>query len=559
MVDSTTSPDEGDNAEILRLLASDEPPTGEMMDDFALRIREAVRSCCIDIHEFMAISRGNINGSDGQRTPAPICDARSPGEFSVGHIPGAINLSLFSDSERAAVGTMYSTKGRSSATVAGMSYVQPKLKCLVSTAADIVAKAKRATGGDDNGNVNDDISSKDDHDHEPVLLIHCWRGGMRSCALAFLIKTRIPGLRVHILEGGYKSFRKWQYSIYSYLPENASYDASYDVHHNKKKKKKLTKKKRLKFAAREAATSGIGISKREAAITKVRATLELEDATNTAAAEAQRLEDAHASAQAQKAWGEMYSQGPRIVILGGPTGSGKTKVLHALRDILGEQIIDLEGLANHSGSAFGFVGHEPQPTPQQYTNNVAMEWASLDPERWVFIEDEGPNIGRVNLPVGLYRKMRTASVVLKLDIPRDIRIQVLREDYALPEKEGNFDGDGDTDEHDLSQWLCKMVEATRTLEKRIGYVRRDAMIRLLRGGKYAEFASMALEYYDDLYHTHITNAQGSANMKGDGERAATISTVTVENMEQFHAETVAREVQISMQVLVTTTQHESEK
>jgi hypothetical protein len=85
------------------------------------------------------------------------------------------------------------------------------------------------------------------------------------------------------------------------------------------------------------------------------------------------------------------------------------------------------------------------------------------------------------------------------------------------------------------------------------------MIRLLRGGKYAEFASMALEYYDDLYHTHITNAHGSANMRGNNERAATISTVTVENMEQFDAETVARKVQISMQLLLTTTHHESEK
>jgi tRNA 2-selenouridine synthase len=222
--------------------------------------------------------------------------------------------------------------------------------------------------------------------------------------------------------------------------------------------------------------------------------------------------------------------------------SGKTRVLHFLRDKLGEQIIDLEGLANHSGSAFGFVGHEhaPQPTPQQYTNNVAMQWNSLDPERWVFIEDEGPNVGRVNLPVGLYRKMRAASAVLKLDIPKDIQVEVLREEYALPEKKEL------TTDQNLSEWLCHMIEATRTLEKRIGQVRMNAMIHMLQGGHSAEFASAALEYYDDLYDKHIANEHGSANMKGTGERAAKISTVTVDNMKQFDAEAVARQVLASL-------------
>merc|ERR1719162_1865431 len=178
------------------------------------------------------------------------------------------------------------------------------------------------------------------------------------------------------------------------------------------------KKKRLKFETKKAAASGIGIAKREAAIAKVRATQQLENATDMAAAKSQWKAEVKASALAEKEWDLMFAHGLRIIILGGPTGSGKTKVLHALRDILGEQVIDLEGMANHSGSAFGWVGHEPQPTPKQYENNVAMLWNSLDPERWVFIEDEGPNVGGANLPVGLYRKMGTASTVLKLDIPK---------------------------------------------------------------------------------------------------------------------------------------------
>jgi tRNA 2-selenouridine synthase len=513
-----------ESAQILRLLASDEPATGEMMEDFSQRIKASI--CCIDVHEFLAIAR---NG-------APVCDARSPGEFAIGHIPGARNLPLFSDMERASVGTLFKSTGRSSAMVAGMSIVQPKLDTLVSTAAAIVA----ATGDDD-----DDV----------VLLLHCWRGGMRSCALAFLLQSRIPGLQVRVLKDGYKAFRRWQSRVYCYLPENASYDSSYDVNNTSQRKtgkKGFPIKKRMKLAAREAATSGVGIAKREAAIAKARALRGVEEAKDVAAAAAERKVEADASARAEAEWGQVFAKGPRIAIIGGPTGSGKTKVLHALRDILGEQIIDLEGLANHSGSAFGFVGHAPQPTPQQYTNIVAMRWASLDPKRWVFIEDEGPNVGRVNLPVGLYRKMRASSVVLKLDVPKDIRVQVLREDYALHEKgkggaEGKV-GRGET-EQDLSEWLNNMVLATQTLEKRIGRVRMDAMITLLRGGDSAEFASAALEYYDDLYHKHIANEHGSANMTGNGLRAATIRTVSVD-LERFDAETVAQQVLEVMEGIV---------
>jgi tRNA 2-selenouridine synthase SelU len=496
---------------LLRFLASDEPPTGEMMEAFSKRIKASIR--CIDVHEFNAIAR------DG----APVYDARSPGEFAIGHIPGARNLPLFSDSERATVGTLFKSAGRSSAMVRGMSIVKPKMDTLVSTAAAIVGT------GD-------------------VLLLHCWRGGMRSCALAFLLQTRIPGLQVRVLKGGYKAFRTWQYKVYCHLPENASYDASYDVNNSQRKTgKKIfpkTKKKRLKLAAREAATSGVGIAKREAAIAKVRALRGEEDAKDVAAAAAEREVEADASARAEAEWGGLFAKGPRIAIIGGPTGSGKTKVLHVLRDVLGEQIIDLEGLANHSGSAFGFVGHAPQPTPQQYTNIVAMQWASLDPKRWVFIEDEGHHVGQVSLPVGLYRKMRATSVVLKLDVPKDIRVQVLREDYALPEKGKGAEGKGGgiEREEELSEWLNNMVEATQSLEKRIGRVRMEAMITLLRGGDYAEFARMALEYYDDLYHKHITNEHGSANMTGTGLRAAAIRTVNVD-MEWFDAEKVARQVQ----------------
>jgi len=569
------------SAEILRLLASDsdgddnntntntnnndndndndnEPLTSETMELLSHRMKADVR--CIDIQEFIKIAQRKNHKHD-----IPICDARSPGEFAIGHIPGATSLPLFTNEERATVGTLYKNKGRSNALCHGMSIVRPKLDALVSTAAAIVANSKRSpttvrtTGkgdGEDN-NIDNDNSNGNGND---VLLLHCWRGGMRSCALAFLVQTRIPGLTVYVLKGGYKAFRKWQYNLYCYLPENASYSDSYDSTQNisgslsfrHRKGKNISQKQRLKRAARDASMSGIGIAKREAAIAKLDRDREADRyATDedlaAAEQEAQRKADVDASARAEAEveWVNTFDQGPRIAIIGGRTGSGKTKVLHALRDILGEQVIDLEGMANHSGSAFGWVGHAPQPTPSQYTNNIAMLWNSLDSERWVFIEDEGPNVGGANLPVGLYRKMRTASTVLKLDIPKNIRVQILREDYALPEKKTKEDSCIDTDQNS-SEWLCNMIKSTQSLQKRIGQVRMNAMIAMLRGGHYAEFAHAALEYYDDLYDKHISNEHGSANMKGNGDRAATISTVTIDNMEHFDAEAVARQVLASL-------------
>ena len=556
--------------EILRLLASDdnsndggggsgvdvdnngsnasndnEPLTGETMEILSKQMKSDVR--IIDIHEFITIAQRKRKNKHN----IPICDARSPGEFAIGHIPGANNLPLFTNEDRAIVGTLFKKSGRSEAMVMGMSIVRPKLDALVSEAAAIVANARGNTENNNNGDDDND----DDDDDKDALLLHCWRGGMRSCALAFLVQTRIPGLTVYVLKGGYKAFRNWQYSLYCYLPANASYSDSYSGSASNGRRRNrmgnMSEKQRIKQEKRNASVSGAGIAQRDAAIARVRARNQSPTRTDVTVAAAVAAADNDA-AEGKAEWVKTFNQGPRIAIIGGPTGSGKTKVLHALRDILGEQIIDLEGLANHSGSVYGFVGHEhaAQPTPRQYTNDVAMQWNSLDPERWVFIEDEGPNVGCVNLPVGLYRKMRTASAVLKLDIPKDIRVEVLREDYALPErktKEGSC-SNINTDQK-LSEWLSNMIKATRKLEKRIGQVRMNKMIDLLRDGCYAEFARAALDYYDDLYDQHIANEHGSANMRGKGERAGGISTVTVEDMEHFDAEAVARQVLTSLKKL----------
>ncbi|MFW6347196.1 MAG: tRNA 2-selenouridine(34) synthase MnmH [Cyclonatronaceae bacterium] len=108
----------------------------------------------------------------------PLLDTRSPSEFAAGHIPGAISFPLFNDEERARVGTIYKQEGRKAATKAGLDFIGPKMRYFTEQAETL---------------------------ESPRLLMHCWRGGMRSQSLAWLLD--LYGFEVQTLEGGYKAYR----------------------------------------------------------------------------------------------------------------------------------------------------------------------------------------------------------------------------------------------------------------------------------------------------------------------------------------------------------------
>ncbi len=111
----------------------------------------------------------------------PVLDVRSPAEFAQGHLPGAINLPLFSDEERASVGTTYKTLGRQRAVDLGLGLIGPRLQALGE-------QLRHHARGHD-------------------LRLYCWRGGMRSGSVAWL--AELLDLRVLLLEGGYKAYRRW--------------------------------------------------------------------------------------------------------------------------------------------------------------------------------------------------------------------------------------------------------------------------------------------------------------------------------------------------------------
>jgi tRNA 2-selenouridine synthase len=286
-----------------------------------------------------------------------IFDVRSPGEYVQGHIPGALNLPLFSDSERAEVGTLYKQKGREEAIERGLHFAGPKLSKFVA----FVKQQKTA-----------------------LAKVHCWRGGMRSSSVAWLLQT--AGIPTLTLPGGYKSYRRYVLDI--------------------------LKTKRT------------------------------------------------------------------LIVLGGLTGSGKSAILSCLKS-KGEQILNLEELACHKGSSYGHLHMPPQPTYEQFENEVSHILSACDLNRPLWVEDESRMIGRCKIPDPLFVQMQESSFIF-IDCPLEERLERLLQEY------------GQTDPRAL-------ITATRGLSKRLGGSRTEEAVTLIEQGQVKEAIALTLVYYDTSY------------------------------------------------------------
>ena len=134
----------------------------------------------------MAIQKISVDEFVTLSLTHPVFDVRSEAEFSHAHIPGAHNLPLFNNEERAVVGTIYKQKSRELAIKKGLEYFGPKMKDMVVFVEETIAKLRP---------------------ENKTVLVHCWRGGMRSAGVAWLLD--LYGFKVYTLVGGYKSFRNW--------------------------------------------------------------------------------------------------------------------------------------------------------------------------------------------------------------------------------------------------------------------------------------------------------------------------------------------------------------
>jgi len=171
-----------------------------------------------------------------------------------------------------------------------------------------------------------------------------------------------------------------------------------------------------------------------------------------------------------------------FVVITGCTGSGKSEILHELKNA-GEQVIDLEALACHKGSAFGAIRMPAQPTSEQFQNNLFEELYGMDLSKRIWIEDEGFAIGKVFLPSIFWNKMHN-SPLIQMVVDRPIRTSRLTLEY------------GDSDVNHFLEIMSKIVK------KLGGQHYNEAKEKLLQGD-WHHTIDILLNYYDRAYLASI--------------------------------------------------------
>jgi tRNA 2-selenouridine synthase len=175
---------------------------------------------------------------------------------------------------------------------------------------------------------------------------------------------------------------------------------------------------------------------------------------------------------------QQFNKPYHLKVLGGYTGSGKTEILHALKNKK-QSIIDLEALAHHKGSAFGALGQAPQPSQEHFENKLAEAlWNSVQ-EDSIWIEDESQRIGTVIVPTELFKQMR-ASTCYFLEIPFEERLNFIVEAYGSLELQG-------------------LQEATIRIQKRLGGLETKNTLQFLEEKNIKAAFDILLKYYDRWY------------------------------------------------------------
>lgn len=312
----------------------------------------------------------------------PVLDVRSPAEYQHAHIPDAFSVPIFSDEERKIIGTAYTKESRHIAVDHGLEFFSGRMKNIHDEVKQIIK----------------DWENKN-HSRVNTLLVHCWRGGMRSDAVAWLLN--LYGYKIFVLKGGYKAYRRWAFIQFE-------------------------KKYPLK-------------------------------------------------------------------VLGGFTGSGKTEVLKELKEN-GKTVIDLEGLANHKGSAFGSLGADAQPSHEMFENLLAKELlktgtnGNAQTKTDIWIEDESVHIGRVGIPKIFWQQMRESPLYF-LEIPFDERVKYISRHY------GKFDKQ-------------QLIDCVLRIQKRLGGLNTKNSIGFLNDGDFISAFSILLKYYDKMYRESLQNREG---------------------------------------------------
>lgn len=178
-------------------------------------------------------------------------------------------------------------------------------------------------------------------------------------------------------------------------------------------------------------------------------------------------------------WAQEQFQKPfKYVVLSGATGSGKTEILHMLSQE-GVQMIDLEGLANHKGSAFGGLGKPTQPSTEAFENLLAEELSKLSPEKPVVFENESRLIGTCFLPQPIWDGIQSGPIV-QLQVPFETRLDRLSHEY------GGFSSD-------------LLIDKIQAISKKLGGQHAKSAIDDILNNNTKGWITAVLVYYDKTY------------------------------------------------------------
>ncbi len=318
-----------------------------------------------------------------------IIDVRAPVEFAEDHLPGALNLPVLNDEERALVGTIYKQESVFEARKVGASLVSANISQY------LAGHLRNKPGG-----------------YRPLL--YCWRGGQRSRSMATVFQE--VGWPVTLLEGGYKAFRGRVLSDLQESPKRFSYR-----------------------------------------------------------------------------------------VLAGLTGTGKTEILKELAS-RGEQVLDLEGLANHQGSLLGEPEAGQNMSQKRFESRLWHELSSFDVARPVWTEAESAKIGQVFCPKALLQMLR-GSVRIEVEVPMADRVAYLHSHYQGWESRREV-----------------LMGKLKWLNRRHGQAEIDAWQELVDAGEWPEFVQRLLEvHYDPAYRAALEkNSDGprrtlrTSDLLGDG-------------------------------------------
>ena len=179
---------------------------------------------------------------------------------------------------------------------------------------------------------------------------------------------------------------------------------------------------------------------------------------------------------------ESFGKPFRFIAICGYTGSGKSEILRSIADH-GEQILDLEKIAHHKGSVFGGLMMPPQPTTEQFQNNLFESILKLDPAKRIWIEDESIAIGKIFLPQDLWAKM-TDSFLLEINVHKETRIARLVAEYGM------------ADPNDF-------LDAMTKISRKLGGQHFNAAKEKLLSKDMSSAIDILLTYYDKAYRNGL--------------------------------------------------------